>query len=761
MSTLSFEPLIPAPLWLLLAAVAVPLLIWYGVSRPGRLSMGRWLGVMTLMTAGIVGVLVILLNPTWIDPIPPPAGKPLLTVLVDDSASMATADAAHARTRYDAARQIVEDLTGNPAGPFEVRVRTFSTAVSPADANELAARKPQGQLTNVAAAIAGCLEEDRPQGQAVVLLSDGIHNAGSGVRDVLSSVRLAQAMAAPIYTRTLGGEAAVRDLEVQVRSPQQLAYLGQKLPVTVRLTPRDMIGTTNVSLLEDGQVIEEREVTLRADGPTDVRFEISREEPGLFRYEVRAEVRPDEVTSANNVSTFLLNVVDEPIRVLLLEGKPYWDGKFLLRALASDPAVTLDSVIRMAQGRLLRRTLSRARPATAPAGTTRPASPAEPRRESWSIAANPAEVFADAAKLKEYQVIVLGRDAEEFLTDVGVENLRQWVSREGGALVCYRGSPMAQVAQKLGRLLPVQWTAAGESRFHVQLTDQGRDLRWLASEDGHSAGEVLLSLPTLATAAQIERPKPLTVVLATAMSASSGEQWPVVSYQPYGTGRVVAIEGAGMWRWSFLPPEHEEYQEVYTSLWHSLLRWLVSGSGLLPGQNLDLRADRVSFNTADTASATLLVREETFQGQIPEVELTGGDLENPRRFAPVPAGDDPGIYRVVFGTLPQGQYEARVTNGGEAASTARATFDVREPLHEQLELKARPDLMRTIAEDSGGAVLESASLSEISTLFESHLGRSRPERVRRTMAWDRWWVLIGVLAVWSGAWALRRSGGLI
>ena len=49
----------------------------------------------------------------------------------------------------------------------------------------------------------------------------------------------------------------------------------------------------------------------------------------------------------------------KPIRVLVLEGKPYWDAKFLLRTLGSDPAVALDSVVKVSDTRYMRRTLSR------------------------------------------------------------------------------------------------------------------------------------------------------------------------------------------------------------------------------------------------------------------------------------------------------------------------------------------------------------------------------------------------------------------
>ena len=86
---------------------------------------------------------------------------------------------------------------------------------------------------------------------------------------------------------------------------------------------------------------------------------------------------------------------------------------------------------------------------------------------------------------------------------------------------------------------------------------------------------------------------------------------------------------------------------------------------------------------------------------------------------------------------------------------------MRRNLREQLDLKARGDLMERIAQGSGGAVLAAAEPAEISRQFADHLTRSRPLRVQRTDAWDRWWVLVGAFALWGLSWGLRRSGGLL
>jgi hypothetical protein len=69
--------------------------------------------------------------------------------------------------------------------------------------------------------------------------------------------------------------------------------------------------------------------------------------------------------------------------------------------------------------------------------------------------------------------------------------------------------------------------------------------------------------------------------------------------------------------------------------------------------------------------------------------------------------------------------------------------------------------MRRISTLSGGAVLESATPEEIANQISEQLARSRPEQVRTTTAWDRWWVLAAVFGLWACSWGLRRWSGLV
>ena len=746
---LTIEPQVPLSVWLLLAVMTLLLLAWYGAFQRQGIPRMRWPLVLLLMAGAAACPLVLLLNPQWIERIPPPEGRPLLTILIDRSQSMATTDGKPGETRWQAAADMALKARASLQNDFDVEVSTFGQDSSTSHFDHLATQALDDAVTNVAAAIDGVLAIDRPQGQMVYLLSDGIHNAESHVAGVLQSAGRARARAVPVYTTTVGGEAKVRDLETQVRVPLELAFVDQPALITALVHQHGFPGAASqVKLLKDGETLESRRVVLRDNRPSEVTFETKPAAVGLYRYEVQVEPFADEVSAVNNIASMMVRVVDEPAKILLLEGKPYWDTKFLVRTLANDPAAELTAIVQTSPGRVLQRTLTLDRT---------PGASTAPHQETWKTLASPADLLSDPQSLDPYQIVVLGREADTFLNDTAIANLKRWIERSGGALVCSRGSPTVQSQQPLRALLPVRFNPVRETRFRARLTDRGQELHWLPS-GGDLADDPLQYLPTLAASARTDRLKPVAEVVATGISADGSVGDPVVVHQPYGLGRVVVVEGAGMWRWAFLPPEHQEHEQIYATLWRQLTRWLVANAGLLPQQEMAIRFDKSNFNTAEFVHAVLLTREQLATGSVPLVELSGPTKERTaRQIRPLPLGDDPHVYRVPIGKLAEGQYQVKVVGGADDDAALRATFDVRTNLREQLDLQPRPELMQRIAADTEGAVIDQPE--SLHRLLEQHLQRMHPERWRRTPIWDRWWVMFSMLGLWGMSWGLRRYWG--
>jgi hypothetical protein len=822
--TLTFEPLLPPAAWVALAVCACALWFWYVGRRPSSIRRNVWIALSALMALGMLAVFIVLLNPIWLEPIQPPGGKPLLTILVDESASMATEDASDNQSRFHAATDMARQAASSLDDLFETRIHLFGGKWRSASPEELETTIPKAPSTDLATPLLDSLSSDRPQGQSVLVLSDGIHNAAGGADRFVEAATTARAWSAPVFTTTFGGAAQINDLELRVPRSRELAFAGQQVPVTVEVQQRGLItDRVTLTLTDSSGGMQTQDVPLSEGQTSTASFLVPTSEIGLFQYTVQAQAFPREASPSNNTASFQIRVVDEPVKALVLEGKPYWDNKFLLRMLTDDPSLEVDCIVRITPDRFLLRhlrlvdsedhsaaqqdektpssgtpqTAVKAKsgesatqsdalsPANAAVNTALPAGSSRfQRKEDSEFVSDTGSILLDPVKLREYQILLLGRESEHHLTGVAVENIRDWLSKDGGSLVCYRGSPVAEPDQKLSRLLPVRWAVgrqagSNESRFRIQVTERGDDLSWLriGGADG------LSKLPSLAASSVTDSVKPLAVVLGRGASATGST--PVLTYQPYGTGKVVVVEGSGMWRWAFLPPEHRELDPVYGVLWQSLMRWLVSSGGLLPGEDMALQMDRLSFREGESASAVVLKRSGSDLGEIPAVTIHDAEGKLLQTIKAVPVGDELGVYQVFIGVLPVGQYEARMDEAGMASpsdlttsvspdeatgsesskkansSSRTVSFDVRPDLSERLEIAARPDLMNRVAEVSGGAVIPAAEPDAIRSHFIEHLRKSRPVQFHRRPAWDRWWVLILILLLWSTSWALRRRAGLI
>src|SRR6185312_6512134 len=55
-------------------------------------------------------------------------------------------------------------------------------------------------------------------------------------------------------------------------------------------------------------------------------------------------------------------------------------------------------------------------------------------------------------------------------------------------------------------------------------------------------------------------------------------------------------------------PDLKEYTGCYNDFWTQLVRWLVSQSDFLPGQQLSLKTDRTSYSPGDTVNLMVFSR---------------------------------------------------------------------------------------------------------------------------------------------------------
>ena len=85
--------------------------------------------------------------------------------------------------------------------------------------------------------------------------------------------------------------------------------------------------------------------------------------------------------------------------------------------------------------------------------------------------------------------------------------------------------------------------------------------------------------------------------------------------------------------------------------------------------------------------------------------------------------------------------DPRASNGRQAAATSAA--------------------QETPVADLRLDLLKGESADELKRRLAEHYERTRPREVRRSEAWDRWWIMTIVVGLWTTSWALRRRSGRV
>src|SRR4029450_9256287 len=208
-----------------------------------------------------------------------------------------------------------------------------------------------GNTTRLHSAVTGLLGSLRSNeaARAIVLFTDGhdfeaVNPAKTGF--------LARSRQTPIFAVPAGRQGKVRDVSTRITSYLPYCYVKQKARLTAALR---VIGceleTLEVDLWRDGSWVQKQRIEVGDEAEVPVTFEVTEPKIGQFEYEIRVRPLDGELDRENNRALTYLNVIDQQIQVLFLEGSPYWDTTFLQRSMLRNDKMNVDSIVQYAQGK--------------------------------------------------------------------------------------------------------------------------------------------------------------------------------------------------------------------------------------------------------------------------------------------------------------------------------------------------------------------------------------------------------------------------
>lgn len=689
-------------------------------------------------------VLVLLLRPMRVDRAAEPTEKPRLAVLVDTSCSMNTKDEGNQSRLLAVAAALDknEPMFREKLEPkYDLEFFEFGEEVLPKTIYELRNRQEgDGLATDLAGALSGAVGQrsDRAIAAALVI-SDG-RQIGGG--DAMEMATFLKSRKIPVWTVPVGSAAEVKDIFVTATLNQNFLFVKQPGVVKVELAQSGFENWYGkVSLYREGEYVTSQQALLK-ESTTKFQFLISEEHKGVVKYTVAVEPLTGEADTSNNRRSIFVRTTSEKPKVLLVEAEPYWDTRFLLRALQADPNLEVSSLFQLnakkhfaIQERTSGETLEKERVQAALL---------LPRTKE---------------ELYKYDCLILGRGIDQVLTSEQLKLLRDYLLERGGGIVFARGKSYENENKDLAAIEPVVWDKDFLKDVRFELTSEGRLNPIFSFARGQPTDVIIRELPSLVSVTKVAQEKSLAVVLA--KTQGEAKELAAIVYQRYGRGKVMTVGTTGLWRWSFIPEDLKEYDPVYALFWRQMIRWLIDESDFLPGQQISFRTDRYTYFNGEKIRLVIRTKEIDPAAYQPRIELnTPAGKKTLIPTSESAEEDSEKVFTATFTPEVEGEFEATLFSNIGQPREERARFTVYSDSMEKRFVSADHDLLAQLSRVTGGEQLKLDALEQFPERLRQFELLSR-EKSDPVDVWDRLSIFSLLVVILSIEWFVRRRVGLV
>lgn len=729
------SPIVSIEYWVLITIFVLSTTVfvsWYTTSTLHRV----WRVIILISRfLGVCGILLLMLNPgdkrERFEPL-----DSSWAVMVDQSASMQFRDV-RSESRWTSALEIVAEVLKLSENKEKVHLYTFSDSVRDVTFEELASDQPDGKDTRIVESGQTMLMREKSRGSnlnGILLLSDG-RQPVHGPSDAFALKAASQEI--PVYPVVLGGEVPSRDLELYMPRQKYVSFIGQPVTLAGSLINK-RLGPVSAEIVlgdSEGKRLEKTTVLANDGDEISFRFDVTRDKPGYYEYIIETDVREGESDRANNTAGLGVFVLSDRLNVLLLEGQPYWDTKFLSHLLRAQANISMTAIFRVAEDKFFKVSTDA------------------------DMTSSKTDVFPETdEELAAYDLVVLGRGTEFFIDEVRAGRLADFVKTRGGCLFFARGKSYEGTYSFLKDLEPVTWGEVIRSDFTLNPLLAGEQVGLFGGLLPDRGDRLWDDLPVLTRGHSCKQLKSFASVLARGVPVSSSDEpFPLLVSKRFGDGLVLMVNGDGLWRWGF-SPDATGNGELYQNLWIQLFQWAVSFAEFNPGSDYLIRTDhnRSRINEplrirvrarAHVKTEDIVVRIYDGGKEISTMALAE-DLLQKGGWSGLVTFSAPGIYRLAIET-PDGK------NLG-----AQTSVQIHPTPGETGDLSADALFLNDIAEKSGGRVITGKELPELVRHLEAPKATMRKGDVTWETSWDKAFVCILIMMFFSVEWYVRRRQGL-
>lgn len=623
------------------------------------------------------------------------------------------------------------------------------------DASSCVFPKPDSTSTNIGSAIFDRLNgvssasknsstaaQSQPRA-AAILFTDGRHNAQGSPVEVAK--RLGDA-GIPIYCIGVGSNVRPVDLAVSdIEAPDTVFYEDR---VSGSITIKDDMvpgQSFKLEITSAGRVLWRKELITSQRGALKIPFDFPiKELVSLSLTDVKIRhsvlpialkasltVLPQEREIRNNTADFLVRATTGRRRMLLIDGRPRWETRYIKNLYERDPQWSVNWLFADSGSSLLMQR-----------GTL------------------PGSFPSDESLLNEYDIIILGDLSSSTLSDSELTWIYNFVTKRGGGLLLIDGQRRALSGYDqttLSQLLPVAFPdpklGATESPAEaLLLTEAGQRANTLKLDPDAQNSEDTWS--GLAAPRRVTRTVALPGSEVLVEAKTSSDRIPALVTRRQGAGNVAYMAFDESWRWR--SGVAGKFQERF---WSQLVNSIADPTFSSSNDKVSLDTDAFRYSPGSTA----IIRARTKSSKQKE-SLKGSIWRDGLKVGSVELFADPARHDVFSGKtapLEIGAYDFGLDEGSdEPGSGLKVRFEVQaEEKGELAELTLDETLLTQIAKVSRGHYLREENTSALFELvhpLETAQIVTTETPISQGFPW-----FAAIISLLSIEWMLRKRAGLI
>ncbi len=607
--------------------------------------------------------------------------------------------------------------------------------------------QPDTPVTNLDSSLRDALGPAAP-GTALVLLTDGQHNAAGSPEEFATAMKQA---ATPIFPIGFGAEVPPADISILNVITAESAFTEENLQGRVVINDSLPSGTPALIRIESqSRTVWEQAFT--ADGKGERRFDFSfpvrtlPEAPAnetdktlrMLRVQVALQGNHTNIekTKSNNFREVALHLLTKKRKLLMIDGRARWETRYIHNHFDRDERWQVSLLI----------------------------DDYADKPESGSIQ---KEFPKTKDELLSYDLLLLGDVSPSRFRPEQIDWLIEFVEKRGGGLILLdgaRGHLREWATGKTAGLLPVKFGNAmvikrGDS-LQWRLTPDGERTDGLRLSDSPSANSSLWpTLPTMRWASSASA-LPAALTLATlslaspaAPSATPKEGHTALVFRSVGAGAVLYVGTDELWRWRF------QVGDLYHQrLWTQLAAWIAAPPFQVEENRLSIGTDRLRYSPGEQSEIRVRVRNDS-GALVTNAQPRAYVMHEGKEIAALQLDPDPthtGVYRALTPPLKTGAYEIAVADGPTSPrSTHRLSLRVADAGNpEWATLTMNRPLLETMANASGGRFMREEAAAELPSLLRSL--DQKQTQTRETLLWSSWWWMGAVILLLCVEWITRR-----